>query len=106
MKEKTRIAMEIAAKKAEVYSRVYEREGGRCILSCGRIAVDVHEIKQKSHYPRSKQVENDIFSLGNCVAICRECHEWLGQSQFGELLFKVLLCVKYNYDRPDLTWWG
>ncbi len=105
MKEKNRIAMEIETNKAEVYPQVDEREGG-CCISCGRPAVEVHEIEQKSHHPRSKQIEKGTFSLENCVAVCRKCHDLLGQSQFGGLYFKVRLHILYDYDRPDLSWWG
>ena len=99
------LTQKIAEQKAKVYSQVWAREGDRCI-SCGKTAVDVHEIEQKSHHPRSKQLEEGTFSLENCVAVCRECHELLGQTKFGELYFLVRLHVLYGYERPNLIWWG
>ena len=105
MNNKTRVSQELAAKRAEVYAIAWEREGGR-FISCGRAATDMHEIKQRSHYRRSKQLENNILSVENCVAVCRVCHGLLVQTQFGELCLRVRLHVKDGYKWPDLTWWN
>lgn len=91
----------IAAVRKIVNQQVKERERGLCIV-CGKRGWEVHEIIQRSHHAKSKQVEMGTFTLENCVLVCRKCHDDIGQTQFGETLFTYLLHAKYGYKRPSL----
>jgi hypothetical protein len=84
-----------------VYIEVWRRDLGRCV-SCGSKGVDIHEIEQKSHHAKSKQLEAGTFSLQNCCVVCRRCHDLLGQTRFGEVYFKFILHERYGYDRPEV----
>jgi len=90
---------ELARVRAEVRRQVYLREGGRCLL-CLRPMTDVHEIVQRSHHPRSRQLEAGTFSLANCVGLCRRCHQAVGQHKAAEWMFRVILHLRYGYERP------
>ena len=80
------------------------REQGLCIL-CNGAGQEFHEITQRSHYPRKKQVEAGIFEPDNMVLLCRRCHQDYGNTKWGELTFKVLLFVRYGIGgRPSLVW--
>ncbi|MFA5937552.1 MAG: hypothetical protein WC822_06780, partial [Candidatus Paceibacterota bacterium] len=62
---------------------------------------DVHEIIQRSHYPKNKQEEAGIFELENRVALCREHHADVGQHAQAEFMFRYLLYARYGYPRPS-----
>jgi len=79
---------------------VYRREGGRCLV-CNRPGSDFHEIEQRSHHPRSRQVESGTFSEGNVVLLCRRCHSDIGNTRLGEMMLRYLLYARYGYKRPD-----
>jgi len=83
---------------------VYAREQGQCIL-CPNAGQEFHEITQRSHYPKKRQVEAGIFNPENMVLLCQRCHQDYGNTKWGEKTFRVLLFVKYEIgERPNLVW--
>lgn len=87
--------------KEKVYREVWERQDGLCLV-CDRMAHDVHEIRHKSDFPKHMQEGAGIFTLQNCVGLCREHHQDLGSGVIAKKILLYLLHVKYGYPRPDL----
>ena len=98
----------IVEHREEVRGRVVLRDGRLCFLYdfCGNAADDLHEIDPKrGDYPPEQQIEK-VFTLENSILLCRACHQNLGQTKFGAVMFKYLLWLRHGgtYKRPDLLW--
>ena len=76
--------------------QVFERDGGACQFCMRRRATDIHEIEQRSHH--STRLQSEVtFVLSNMISLCRECHERIGNTLFGEEALRVLLEMRFGY---------
>ena len=99
-----KVDIAIKERRAQSMEVVYAREQGQCIL-CPNAGQEFHEITQRSHYPKKRQVEAGIFEPENMVLLCQRCHLHYGNTKWGELTFRELLVVRYDIgERQSLVW--
>lgn len=72
-KRKTRIS-------SDTYAKVYQRDGGKCVVCGSRNGIEQHHIN-----PRSKLGEG---SIDNLVTLCKQCH-YVKLHGMGDYLTKV-----------------
>jgi len=66
--------------------RVWERDGGRCVV-CGGIGVDCHHIVPRSQLPGEAN-EGLLWRAENMCMVCREHHESSLRGEFLGILSK------------------
>lgn len=86
----------MTAEQRDLWERVIERDGGRCLF-CGQPGSEVHHIISRRY--------RGAWDIRNMCVLCRACHSRAHSKRMrGALL--AMMARRYGYDYSDPPWAG